>query len=433
MLGYIFFPLKFQTSIPSHPIRFAFTIDVEDKNGPIPNLIECDLDEYGNYGIDYILDSFEKYNMKATFFVNVYEENLYTGQYEHYMEQLLQKIDTNGHEVGLHGHHDRTRDFYSKPINEYTYEEQYEIIKKGCEIIQNSIQKYPVSFRAGGFAINDNTFQALQNNGILYDSSYYYQRQENTFETYHSLNQVCKIDKLIEFPLIYAINHHGKETVLDLNNMSYEEIIEILEQMKQRKDFSQAQIILHSFSFIRQSGKHNEIPVFVEPNHSAYGPDKTMIDKFERLLQYIAKDEQIQVVPVKDLIRTTDTNFTEFTKGDGIFHTGNLISKCKAAFFKFTSQNPNFKLYPPPELTSEYIEISKKGGKIICNNIYPIQYSPQYAWYLLNKDTKEVLKKTTYSNEPQITFNLDENVHYNIIAYVKFSTGERYSIEMTIE
>ena len=52
-----------------------FTVDVEDNRGNEPHLIEGDLREFEiqeNCGVDYIMDTFEKYKYKAVFFVNIY-------------------------------------------------------------------------------------------------------------------------------------------------------------------------------------------------------------------------------------------------------------------------------------------------------------------------------------------------------------------------
>lgn len=73
------------------PMKIIFTIDTEHGWGGVPYKITGDLTEFGikeNYGISAIMDSFEKYSMKAVFFTNVYEAGYCDPPYENCIENL---------------------------------------------------------------------------------------------------------------------------------------------------------------------------------------------------------------------------------------------------------------------------------------------------------------------------------------------------------
>ena len=222
-------------------LKLIFTIDTADKYGTIPNLFECDFGKDGNCGVSYIMDTFEKYDMRAVFFVNIYEHLRYTGKYDRYVENLIKEISERGHEVGLHSHRDMTLGFYNDELPDLSFEQQQEVIRYGVEFIEKNINKKPISFRGGGYKVNDDTFKVLRENGIKYDSSYFYGNSSNTFAKYNALNLVCKasdeVDGLIEFPIIRAVKRNGDLAKLDLNQMTYTEMVEVLEQMKKRDGF----------------------------------------------------------------------------------------------------------------------------------------------------------------------------------------------------
>ena len=151
-------------------LQVIFTIDTEDKYGNIPNMIECDFGEDGNCGVDWIMDAFEAYDMRAVFFVNIYEHLRYSDEYDGYMENLLARISSRGHEVGLHSHSEETLDFYLDELTDCTYEQQEKIISYGVDFIEEHTGKKPISFRGGGYKVNDDTFDILEKQGFLYEN-----------------------------------------------------------------------------------------------------------------------------------------------------------------------------------------------------------------------------------------------------------------------
>lgn len=102
-----------------------------------------------------ILDLFNKYGTKATFFV--------LGTVAEWYPDLIEAIKDAGHEIGIHGYtHKRlcnhTRDSFAKEL------------KKTISIL-NSMGVTPRGYRAPAFSTADFLYEILSENGISYDSS----------------------------------------------------------------------------------------------------------------------------------------------------------------------------------------------------------------------------------------------------------------------
>ena len=285
-----------------NPIYLIFTIDVEDERGDVPNLIEGDLGEKGVWGVDYIMEQFEERGMRGVFFTNVYEDINYTGEYEDYMEDLVRRIDSRGHEVALHSHENPLlAGFYDKTIDQYDLDRQTEIIEYGCSFIENATGRRPISFRGGSYIANDDTFEALSRCGIMYDSTSFYFHYNNHFSGYASINQSYSVGDIIEFPVISIYDRSGSENKMDLDRLFWQEIITIIRQMQRRDDFPVVQIMFHSFTFLEHNPYGADTPIYDEGNKQIYDVDVPDRENFETLLDVIAQDDSIQVVTFRDL------------------------------------------------------------------------------------------------------------------------------------
>lgn len=414
-------------------LKLIFTIDTEDKYGEVPNLIECDFGDAGECGVNYIMDTLEKYGMRGVFFVNIYEHVLYSGEYEAYMENLVRRIAERGHEVGLHAHKEESFPFYQREIYNLDLEDQKQVIEYGCSFIEEHTGKRPLSFRGGGYYCNDDTFTALEASGIRYDSSYYYGKAGNRFMEYRSLNQVCRIGNIIEFPVIQTIRSDGIFSKLDFNNMSYEDIIAVLEQMKEREGFSAAQMMFHSFSFMDQSVKDGVMPFFQEGTHPAYGPSESLSNKFMKVLDYIDNDPDIEVLtfeqyderqyPLPDI------------EADGIFYVQNERGEEAAKGFQFERANPNFKEAdlnaPKPDeviwFTPQDVELTADGMSIQAKNLYE-NGKMQYAWYIIDQDSCQEIYKRMYETDNSFSYTFEKSGNYLLKAFVQNANETKLSL-----
>ncbi len=284
------------------PIYLIFTVDTEDCRGGVPNLIEGDLGEKGVYGVDYIMDRFERHNMDAVFFVNVYEAPNYTDEWEGYMDSLLKRIDSRGHEVALHAHENTLLDgMFDYMLANYDADQQTEILTYGCDMIENATGRRPISFRSGSYSANDDTFEALRRCGLKYDSSSFYFHYNNLFTGYTSINQVCDMDGVYEFPVISLYDRGGQENKLDIDRLSWEEILAVIHEMQLQDDFPVVQIMFHSFTFLEQNAYGQEKCIFEDGNKTVYDYDAPDCYNFDMLLDAVQKDDTISVVTFRDL------------------------------------------------------------------------------------------------------------------------------------
>lgn len=109
--------------------------------------------------LDWILDTLEKNNTKATFFC--------VGQLAVEFPEVLKRIADAGHEIGSHSN----RHLW---VNKMTPKEFAEDTRIALGEIENLIGKKVKSFRAPAFSIgqeNDWAFDILAENGIEYDCS----------------------------------------------------------------------------------------------------------------------------------------------------------------------------------------------------------------------------------------------------------------------
>ena len=294
--------LDYEQSEELNPIYLVFTIDTEDGREGEPNLIEGELEGIGNYGVNYIMDEFEKYDMSAVFFVNVYEHLNYTGENENYMTELLQRIDSRGHEVALHSHENYRLDgLFTKELATYYADGQQAIIEYGCQLIENAIGKRPVAFRGGAYIANDDTFEALRRCGIKYDSSSFYFHWNNEFSGYRAINQSFDAGGVVEFPVISLYDRGGAENKLDIDRLSWQEILAVIRQMQRQDDFPVVQIMFHSFTFLEQNAYGEQEPLIDEGDKLVYDVDIPDRENFSALLQAISEDDSINVTTFSQL------------------------------------------------------------------------------------------------------------------------------------
>lgn len=285
-----------------NPIYLIITVDVEDERGGVPNLIEGDLGDKGIWGVDYIMEQLEKRDMHGVFFTNVYENVNYTGEYEGYMEELVRRIDSRGHEVALHSHENPLlTDFFDKTIDSYEVDRQTEIIEYGCSFIENATGRRPISYRGGSYIANDDTYEALRRCGIRFDSTSFYFHYNNRFSSYAAINQSFAVGDIIEFPVISIYDRSGKENKLDIDRLFWQEVIDIIRQMQRQEDFPAVQIMFHSFTFLEHNPYGDDTPIYDEGNKQIYDVDVPDYHNFEALLDAVAQDDTIQVVTFREL------------------------------------------------------------------------------------------------------------------------------------
>ena len=148
---------------------FFFTNDVETTS--IRNHCLCDKtgEKVLKDGMPLLLDLYNKYNVKSTFF--------FTGYIAEKFPEIVKMILPYGHEVGCHGYtHDSNLAF-----DVLNLDQQKQHLFKAKKILEDVSGGRVISFRAPALRVNKFTPKALESVGFKIDSSVAPQRGDIFF------------------------------------------------------------------------------------------------------------------------------------------------------------------------------------------------------------------------------------------------------------
>lgn len=189
------------------------TIDVEGVHGirPFEQMARGDIGASEEWGAVKLARIFEKHQVSATFFVDVYEATLYG---EEPVGKLCKELVSLGQDVELHTHpswRDDVRDFpfirqlkrdrafgaqEKDFLHRCSLEEQEAILRWGISFLERWIGRKPIAHRAGGYGANEDTLRSLSRVGIPIDSSMFehpncrLDLNRNSFDCLHSVVEV---------------------------------------------------------------------------------------------------------------------------------------------------------------------------------------------------------------------------------------------------
>ncbi len=148
-----------------NPIPCFFTNDVEHTsvNG---STYEHIADVVETEALPKLLDTYDKYHVKATFFV--------LASLAEIRPNIVKQIVAHRQEVASHGYsHD-----YRRAFDVLTLEQQVEELRLSKDILEQIAGTEVVSFRAPALRVNHYTPMALEDAGFLFDSSIAPQRMD---------------------------------------------------------------------------------------------------------------------------------------------------------------------------------------------------------------------------------------------------------------
>jgi hypothetical protein len=287
---------------PTEPTTLFLTVDTEDAYFDRPILMTGDGigREFGVFGI---LDALDASGLKATFFVNVYETDR---QPRGVVEGVVREIAARGHEVGLHSHPSPSLEFYRRPLFRLSRQQQADILRWGVDLIDRWTGLPPVSFRAGGYAIDDHTFAALEEAGIAIDSSCFFPSENNRQERF-TVNAVAARGSIVEAPVTTVLQIVGatvQHRKLDVNWLSVEELVAALVAAGDH-GAGFATFMMHSFSFIEKATRREGEPsprnaIFTSDDVFGFhvdvlGPRAALRASFLSFLEWIATEPRLRV------------------------------------------------------------------------------------------------------------------------------------------
>ena len=231
------------------------TVDVENMNSPLMrgaynrNLVSIEI-------IRPIIKICDQFNIKAVFFMSVYEHCKFDKER---VREVAQYIADQGHDVQLHTHPYWC--YGREHMWQYSLSEQTKIIKDGCDILFDWLGKYPIAHRAGAYGINRDTIKALHANDIYIDSSMYH--EHSNCKISWSKNQLVEADGVVEIPVTGLYRQHylmiGNRLRIkyrknfiktDIDWCTLDELTHYIHQAKSNS-LKLMNLFMHSYSFLK--------------------------------------------------------------------------------------------------------------------------------------------------------------------------------------
>lgn len=237
----------------------------------------------GEYGIPFQIATFNRYGLKATYFL----EPLFADKVGvACLAGVVSLIQRNGHEVQLHMHTEWLSEIsdssipakFKQYMHQFSLDEQTSLIAKGMKNLQAAGVKEIHAFRAGSYGANLDTLRAALNNGLLFDSSYNfcYLGLDCKICPDALLLQPQKIEGIWEFPISFFQDYPGHYRHTQLAACSFNELKTALLDAWEADWFSFV-IVLHSFELVKGKAA------------SALSlPDKININRFRLLCEFLA-------------------------------------------------------------------------------------------------------------------------------------------------
>lgn len=289
----------------------TITIDTENpyKETPMEDWIYCNFNGEC-FGIERIMDILGGHSIKGTFFVDVYER--YNSGDER-VASVCKLIDERGHDVELHTHP------VEGSLSDMSLEAQKKIISDGVEFLSNILNKRPVSHRAGSYMANLDTLKALKENGILMDSSNFFEVSPIGI----TRNRAVYYDGILEIPVTYfhipfkpLIKLIGKaigkmvfyngNCKYDINWCSLSGLKSMIDRYR-KADVRIVNLFMHSFSFIEED-RYLKGGQFINRHD---------LKKFENTIAYLKSLGWINFITMREIAANfqNDFNFKKYITG----------------------------------------------------------------------------------------------------------------------
>ena len=309
------------------------TIDVEGVHGsdPFNQMVLGNINETEDWGVFKQAKIFKKYNISATFFIDVYEYSMWG---EDKLKDVCLKLVDMGQDVQLHTHpgwrvdardsewlqQHRKKNSYlgsSKDLmSKLTLDEQINVLEHGMELMHKWTGCYPIAHRSGGYSINADTIEALSQVGIPIDSSMYH-GHPNSLETW-TKNAIHEKNNVIELPVTLA-NYTGLIKVFNSDIKFYQrlmktdiDVFDLYEFKKYynyaiKKDIKLLNMFMHSYTLM---GYKKDFSKFWPD----YKNEKKLIDSLEWLLD----KNDVQIISCKEFFDLYKKDPNAFKGSDAV-------------------------------------------------------------------------------------------------------------------
>jgi len=253
---------------------------------------DIDRDIYGlvgshEYGLNYQLAILRKFGLKASFFVEPLFSLSVDGGLE-ILSRIVREIQAAGQDVQLHLHPEWVPELpeeiasalterKSGALNEFSAADQTALVRLGLETLRNCGAENVRAFRAGDYAANFDTMEALNAAGLEFDTSYNYCYLNRScgLQMPAPVLQPVRMSGLWQIPISFFQDWPGHCRHTELGACSSVEMCRALESAWRARWWSFV-IVSHSFECLKN--RWNSRPVSVRPE---------VVSRFERLCAYL--------------------------------------------------------------------------------------------------------------------------------------------------
>lgn len=237
----------------------------------------------GDFGLPMILKMLSEHRLRGTFFV----EPLFAYRFgREPLAEIVGLIKAAGQDVQLHLHTEWADE--AKPaildsathkrqhLFQYSLEEQTKLIAKGKAMLESTGATDICAFRAGSYACNRATLQALHNNGIRFDSSCNPSRPWSAadFPADARGQRVIALDNTIEIPITVFQDRPSHLRQVQVGSTSLGEFRHLIRQAHEHNRTAFV-IVSHNFEML-------------VPDSS--NPDPTVFRRFAGLCDFLASN-----------------------------------------------------------------------------------------------------------------------------------------------
>lgn len=246
---------------------------------------------HGDYAVPKCLEILGRHGLVGVHFV----EPLFAARFgESWLERIVDALLQAGQDVQLHLHPEWADEIRPPPIPEvarkraqlsaYTLAEQTALLRLGKGLLE-AAKRAPVSaFRAGGYAVNRDTYTALAALGVRVDSSLnaVYDHTGGSIDRQGGRFATQSLDGVQVFPVTVARDGLGRLRPAQLNAMGFGEMKSMLLQAH-ASGVDRLVFVSHNFELLRPGSSE---------------PDWTVVRRFEQLCRYLReRDDLFDVGP----------------------------------------------------------------------------------------------------------------------------------------
>lgn len=254
--------------------------------------------KHGDYALPKTLEILNRHGLRGVFFV----EPLFSARFgARYLEEIVRLIDDAGQDVQLHLHPEWTDEIRPAIIPDvsakrqhltyYSLEEQTALIRYAKRLLESALGKPVSAFRAGSYAINEDTFLALAANGISVDSSINrcYDISAPELVRAHGTMEPLVVNGVVTYPVTVFQDGFRRERPAQVGACSFGELRQALESAD-GANCSDFVIVSHNFEMLK-------------PGRSE--PDFVVVRRFEHLCRFLAENKN--AMPVIGFINQANT------------------------------------------------------------------------------------------------------------------------------